>query len=190
MRQSISAQSWLSTPPAPGRDLHERLALVVLPRQQRADLEAADLALQVGQLGVGLGLGALVVLLGGHLEQHAEVVEPAAQRLDAVDVALHRRQPGGDLLRLGRVVPQVGLAGLRLEVRQLDAQPRQVEHLLDAGQRGVEGGEVGTAVGGHDRARLVAGSGQDGRPCAGDGGHPDRRRCRAAGTAAGPSASR
>jgi hypothetical protein len=44
-----------------------------------------------------------------------------------------------------------GLAGLGLEVGQLDAQLRDVEHLLDAGQGDVERGELVTAVGGHEQ---------------------------------------
>jgi len=51
---------------------------------------------------------------------------------------------------------RVWRAGLLLEVAQLDAQPRDVEHLLDAGQRGVERlqvpGHVVAAFGGHERS--------------------------------------
>ena len=41
------------------------------------------------ELGLGLGAGVLVVLGLGQLDQHGEVVEAAAQVLDAGDLALH-----------------------------------------------------------------------------------------------------
>jgi hypothetical protein len=148
----MSAQSWLSTPPAPGVICTSASRWSYSPDSSVRTSRLLISRCRVGELGVGLRLRAGVVLLGGHLEQHAQVVEPPPQRLDAGDVALHGRQAGGDLLRLGGVVPQVRLAGLRLEVRQLDAQAWHVEHLLDAGQGAVEGGEIGTAVGGHGRS--------------------------------------
>ena len=66
---------------------------VVLAGQQGADLELGDRLGEVDELRLGLGQGVRVVLGLGELEQHGEVVDPATQRLDPVDLALHVGQP-------------------------------------------------------------------------------------------------
>ena len=115
IRISISAQSAASTPPAPERMVTQRLALVVLARQQRADLHRLDVLAQLLELGVGLGerVGAVGALLfGGHFVEHRQVVEALPQLLDAAQLALGVRQLAGDLLGAGLVVPQVGIGRL------------------------------------------------------------------------------
>ena len=109
-----------------GADRHQRLAGVVLAREQRADLEALDVVAQLGALGVGVGerpdpIGPAALLLG-QLVEHGQVVEAAAQLLDAAQVALGVREPAVDLLRGLGVVPQVRAPGLLGQVRDLGAQ--------------------------------------------------------------------
>ena len=67
---------------------------------------------ELEQVGVGLVEGLLVVLVGGELEHHADVLEPAAQRRDPLEVGPDVRHAAGDLLRPLLVVPQLGVGGL------------------------------------------------------------------------------
>ena len=135
-------------------DRHQRLAGVVLAREQRADLQALDVVAQLGALGVGVGqrpdpVGPAALLLG-QLVEHGQVVEAAAQLLDAPQVALGVREPAGDLLRGLGVVPQVRAPGLLGQVRDLGAQRGQVRHRLDALQGGGEVLQLGRDVGVHN----------------------------------------
>ena len=91
-----------------------------------------------------------VALVLGELVEHGQVVEAAPQVLDAPQLALGVREPAGDLLRVLLVVPQVGLARLVLEVRDLGAQRGQVGHRLDALQGAGELLDVGCGVGVHN----------------------------------------
>ena len=100
---------------------------------------SSPIALRIDvELGLGLGQRVGVALVLGQLEQHPEVVEPPAQRLDPVELALHVGQPAGDLLGVLLVVPQVGGGGLLVEVGQLAAHRVEVEDRLDAAQGLVE----------------------------------------------------
>jgi hypothetical protein len=129
----------LAVDPALARgDLHERVAGVVLPRQQGPDLERLDVAPQRGQFGVGFLAGTLVVLVGRELEHQGDVVEPAAEIPEAVEIRLGAGQRTRHLLGALLVAPEVRVRGLLLEVGELQPQLRQVQHLLDAGQGGVE----------------------------------------------------
>jgi len=60
--------------PSSGRQLHDRLALVVLPRQQGPHLERGDLLSQRGQVLDGLGHQVLVA----ELECGSNVIDPTA----------------------------------------------------------------------------------------------------------------
>ena len=135
--------------PGLGADGHQRLARVVVARQQGADLELVDRLAQGLQLALGLGGGRGVPLLHGHLVQQPDVVEPAAQLLDAAQVALQVGELGGE--RLGRldVVPQVGGRGLLLQLGDLAAEPVDVEHRLDRGQGRAQFVDDGGEVSGH-----------------------------------------
>ncbi len=133
-----------------GPDRDQRLALVVLARQQRADLQRGDLLPQLRPIGVGVGGGGRVRLVLGELVEHRQVIEPAPQVLQTPQLALGVREAAGDLLRGLLVVPQVGLARLVGQVGDLGAQPGEVGHRLDALQSGGELLEVGCSVGVHN----------------------------------------
>lgn len=121
-----------------GPDRHQRLAFVVLAGQQGANLERLDQLGQRADLLLRLGQRVRVVLLAAHLHQHAEVVDPAAQFRDPLQVGLQAGQPGRHLLRVRLVVPQVGRGHLFAEVGDLSAHALQIEHFLDRGQGCVE----------------------------------------------------
>jgi hypothetical protein len=121
-------------PAGAGGELHDRLALVVLAGEQRPHLEAGDLPAELRQVLLDLGDQIRV------LEVHAGlgVLEPATQALDAVDVGPHPGELARHALGPGLVAPQLRVTGLLLEVVQLLAQARHVEHRLDAGEGAVE----------------------------------------------------
>jgi hypothetical protein len=121
-----------------GTDRDEGLALVVLTGEQRADLERLDRLGDRAQLLLGLGDTVGVVLLAGELDQHAEVLDPRPQPGDALHIGLQAGQPGRHLLRVRLVVPQVRRGDLLAQVGDLRTQGREIEHLLDRGQRRVE----------------------------------------------------
>ena len=135
---SISAKSAASTPPASARIVtsasrwsyspDSRVRTSSSPRVLRIDGSSAWASAQ----GVG------VALVLGQLEEHREVVQPAAQRLDPVELTLQVREPAGHLLRVLLVVPEVGGGGLLVEVGQVAAHRVQVEDRLDAAQGLVE----------------------------------------------------
>jgi hypothetical protein len=132
-----------------GADGHQRLAGVVLTREQGAHLELVDRLAQARQLPLGLGRGRLVALLDGHLVQQPDVVQPAAQLLHPAQVALQVGQLGGQRLRGLDVVPEVGRGGLLLELGHLAAQPVDVEDGLDGPQGRVELVQDDGEVSGH-----------------------------------------
>ena len=134
--------------------MHDGLARVVLPRQQGADLEFADRLGQRRDLGQRLGVHAGVFFGVSEVEQDGCVVEPRAEPLDPAHVALRVRQLARHALRLVGVVPQVGCGRLLLELRHLLTQCRDVEHLLDARQRGIESLELVAWIGGGHEVRA------------------------------------
>src|SRR5262249_23004776 len=107
-------------------------------------------------LSRGLGLLLLVARVLGKVPQHLGVVQAAPEILDPTDLALYGGQPARDLLRLVRVVPQVGRRGLLLERRRLGVELAQVGNGLEAGLRGGELFELGGDVG-HVRSRYLLG---------------------------------
>ena len=137
-----------------GADGDQRLARVVLAGQQGADLERVDRLAQRGQLGVGLGDGARVVLVLGQLVEH------------------RRRRAGGAAPRRRRSSPwtcdsrlvtfwaasgsshRSGWPACSDEVGDLGAQRGQVDDRLDALQGGGEVLQVGGDVGIHNCFRL------------------------------------
>ena len=72
IRKSISAQSWLSVPPAPGMDGHDGVVEVVLPVQQRGELEGIELAAEL-LLRLHRVPRRLVTVLFAQLEENAEI---------------------------------------------------------------------------------------------------------------------
>ena len=116
---SISAQSAASTPPASERMVTSASRASYCPDSRVRTSSSDDGLLQGGELGLGLEAGGLVALLLGHLEEHADVVDAAAQALDAVDLALDVGQLRGDLLGVVLVVPEVGGGRGLVELGQL-----------------------------------------------------------------------
>ena len=96
--------------------------------------------------GAVLFLHALLTIgmaaLFGELDQDAEVVEPLAKLLDALDLGLQARQFRGDALGVLLVVPQVGGRDLLLKLRDLRLLAGGVDDGLDGGQRPVERGNL------------------------------------------------
>ena len=81
--------------------------------------------------------------------QESDVVEPAAQLLDAAQVALLVGELRGQCLRLLDVVPQVGGGGLLFEFGDLPAEAVDVEDGLDRPQGRVEFVQGDGEVSGH-----------------------------------------
>ena len=141
-----------------GADGHQRLALVVLARQQRADLHRLEVLAELLELGVRLGQRVGVVLLRGQLEEHRQVVEALSQRLDPAQLALSVRELTGDLLGSGLVVPEVGIGGLVFQLFDAAPQAVDIEHALHRGQGGVECGDICLTVGIHGSSGYRPGS--------------------------------
>ena len=118
MRMSISAKSAASTPPAPARIVTTAGALVVLAVEQGLHLELADVLLQRGELALGLGQRSRrrppprCPSRRGPRGRRGAASMPVTRSSSA----LARDSAAGDLLRLLRVVPEVRVGGLLLEV--------------------------------------------------------------------------
>ena len=139
-----------------GADRDDRLAGVVLPGEEGADLELVHQLVQLLQLGLVLGGGFLVALLGGHLDHQAEVLEAALQLVVAVQVGLQRREASGHPLCVGLVVPQVRHRDLLAEVGDLPAHVVEVQDGTDGLHRRLELLDLGVEVGGCHKDRGYA----------------------------------
>ena len=138
-------------------DGDDRLALVVLARQQGADLHRLDVLTQLLELGVGFGdgVGALCPLFFiGDFVEHRQVVDTLPQLLHAAQLTLGVGQLAGDLLGARLVVPQVGVGRLGLELFDARAQAFDVDHSFHGGQGGVECGDIGLPVEVHGSSRY------------------------------------
>ena len=124
---SISAKSAASTPPASERIVTSASRASYSPESSVRTSRLWMSSRSFSALGVGIGERPRVALLLGQLVEHGQVVEAAAQFLDAPQVALGVRQPAGDLLRGLGVAPQVREARLLRQVRDLGAQRGQVQ---------------------------------------------------------------
>ena len=106
-----------------GADGHEGLADVVRAGEQGADLELAD------RLAQATSSASASASIEESLSDSAssymtrDVVEAAAQALDALDLVLGVRERRVDGLRVLLVVPEVRGGGLLVEVGQLLAEP-------------------------------------------------------------------
>ncbi len=142
-------------PAGAGADGDQRLALVVFAGQQGAHLERPRCRRAApcssASASARASAAAAPLLLGSHLVEHRQVVEPPPQLLDPAQLALGVGQLAGHLLRVRLVVPQLGIGRLVLELLDAAAQTVDVEHPLHRGQGGVEGGDVGLTVGFHRR---------------------------------------
>ena len=127
-----------------GVHLADRVALVVLAREERAQLEPVELAGERGDAALDLGLLGVVALFARQLVQRLEVGEAAFEIVDELDVVadarhLGRHAPGG----VG-IVPEVGARGVGLEV----GEPRPVRVDLQVGARIVDpAAEIGEVIG-------------------------------------------
>ena len=99
-----------------GPDRHERIAHVVLAREQRTDLEGVDRLLDLDELARHLSLCGGVIFLSGHLVHELDVVQSLTQTGDSLDLGLQHRQTPGDALSIGLVVPQIRCPDLVLQV--------------------------------------------------------------------------
>ena len=149
---SISAKSAASTPPASDRIVTSASRSSYSPdssvRTSSAEISSRSLARSASASAMAEPRRSALVL--GELVEHGQVVEPAPQVLEAPQLALGVREPAGDLLRGLLVAPQVGLARLVFEVRDLGAQRGEVGHRLDALQGARELLDVGCGVGVHN----------------------------------------
>ena len=120
MRSSISAQSWLSVPPAPGWMLTMASPASNSPVKSRCSSSAsrtpptsADSRFDVLRQFVGDHL--VLGLLGGHVEQQLELVHLRGELLEVLELALQPAVTGAQLLGVVLVVPEVGGAHHLLE---------------------------------------------------------------------------
>ena len=118
MRESISAQSWLSVPPAPACTSTIGVVAVGLAREQRLHLLAPRLLGELAQAGLAFLDGGRVVLGFAQLDQGDGVVELALEPLVAGHRALERLALAHDLLRRLRVAPEVGVLGALVQLGQ------------------------------------------------------------------------
>ena len=92
------------------------LRRVVLAAEHLLDLAGLDLALQLVEPAGELGLDGFALLQP--VGEHLEVVGAAAQRRDEGDVLLEPPPALHHPLRLGLVLPEVGLADARFDAGQ------------------------------------------------------------------------
>ena len=118
MRESISAQSWLSVPPAPACTSTIGVVAVGLAREQRLHLLSARLRGELLEARLALVDGGLVVLGFAQLDQGDRIIELALELLVAADGALERLALAHQLLRRLRVAPEVGILRALVQVFQ------------------------------------------------------------------------
>ncbi len=125
-----------------GVDLADRVALVVLAGEQRAQLELVELADETGDPLRDLGLDRVVTLLAAELVERLDVGEPLLEADDEVDVVLGPGQLAGHRPGGVGVVPEAGLARLHLEL--LDPRRGRIDAQVRArvGDAALEIGEV------------------------------------------------
>jgi hypothetical protein len=94
---------------------------VILPAQERRELELPEIGLQAlqgrGELALGLGIGALVE----ELVEDLDLLEPLGKRVVPLELLAEAGQPPGQVLGPGGVVPQAGLGDGSLELVGLAA---------------------------------------------------------------------
>ena len=108
-----------------GVDLADRVALVVLTAEQRAQLEPVELGRDLRDPVRDLTFDRVVALFASELEQRLEVGDALAQVVDELDVGADARLLGRDLARLVLVVPQLGIGGFGVELLEPLRAPRR-----------------------------------------------------------------
>ena len=141
-----------------GPDRDQRLADVVLAGQEGADLERLDGLVDLAQLDLGVLERRGVALLLTELDHDLQVVDPAGQLGDPVDLALEGREPAGDAGGVLLVVPEVGCGDLDSELADLLAHRVEVEHLLDGAHGRLELLYLGVEVGSCHEGQVTRGT--------------------------------
>ena len=108
-----------------GVDLADRVALVVLPGEQRTQLQVIELVAQGHDPRFHLVLDRVVALFTTQLVKRLDVGEPFLEAFDELEVFAQAGHLGGEPTGTVLVVPEVGLPGLRLELVELG--PRLVD---------------------------------------------------------------
>ncbi len=138
--------------PGAGANRHERIANVVLARQQGPDLERLHGFLHPDELGFGVCERLGVAFFLGHLDEQAEVVDPGVEFGEAVQLPVENRQPTRDALGVGLVVPKIGRSDLLAELGDFGAHLVQIQDLLDRVHGRLELLDLSVKVGsGHEK---------------------------------------
>ena len=123
-------------PAGAGADGDDGLAFVVLPCQQRHDLQVLQRFLQCREVLGSFGEGVGVALFLRQLHQDLKVIDPGLQSAQLLQFGLGVAELGGDYLSGRGIVPQIGRAGL---VGQILNVLHELCHLGDLLNRGVSG---------------------------------------------------
>ena len=136
-------------PPAPGVDFQERVVGIRLAVEQCLKLFLRGGADQRGQSGLGLFDDACVPLHLAQFDQLDIVLQTAGQEL----VGVHRVDQvlplAHQLLRLGRIAPQVGRFDQRIKLLQPVRCRLPIQPLRQKLQRFLDGGNVVQQFGAH-----------------------------------------
>src|ERR687897_253725 len=125
-------------------DLADGIALVVLAREQRSQLQLVEIGGQGGDPGFDLRLDRVVTLLTPQVEQGLDLGQALLEAVEDHEVVAHLRELGVHLARPFLVLPQVRLARFPLEFAQ--SCPRRVD--LEIGARVVDAAaEIGQGFG-------------------------------------------
>jgi hypothetical protein len=103
-----------------GADREDRVLRVVLAAEQEQRPLPGELRGQGRGLTLEVGLGLGVGGLGKELGELGDVVRPLLDRAPEGDLLAQALGLAGDLLRLALVVPEPGLDGARVELRDAD----------------------------------------------------------------------
>ena len=105
-------------PAGAGMHLEVGVEAIGFPRQQRLQFAARDFLFQIFQRGLGLGNDALIVLGFAELDHADIILELALDLADAVERILQRGALLHQLLRLLRIVPEIGIFRELVQLRQ------------------------------------------------------------------------
>ena len=117
IRWSISAQSVASVPPAPALIVSTAFLASYSPENSSSVRSRANSAAQGVGLAREVGLGVGVGRVGEEVEQLLEVRGALLERAPGVDLVAQALGLADDLLRAALVVPEPGLDGAGVELR-------------------------------------------------------------------------
>ena len=157
-----------------GADGDQRLARVVLPGEQGADLELVQRPAQRAQLALGLGEGSAASAGSSSPSASSTSTSRSSTRrrhpLHPVHLRLHVGQPAGHLLGVLLVVPQVRGSRLLGQLGDLRPQRGQVADLEDRAESLANLAQLGGEIDGHVGPAYAC------RPPSPDAGPAARRR--------------